>query len=117
MLPYDAHKDSQTLYIELQNGDGDALKTLNVTTTEAPDLSEETNKTTDAKYAYDIRRNNFYSIGKKLATDNTDGDEDDDDKNPDPDNDKDNPIDVSEENEIVLLINDSWDVLHDMDIE
>ena len=117
VLPYDAHKDSQTLYIELQNGDGDALKTLNVTTTEAPDLSEETNKTTDAKYAYDIRRNNSYSIGKKLATDNTDGDEDDDDKNPDPDNDKDNPIDVSEENEIVLLINDSWDVLHDMGIE
>ena len=114
VLPYDTHKDSQTLYIELQNGDGDALKTLNVTTTEKPDLSEETNTTTDAKYAYDIRRNNFYSIGKKLATDNTEGnEEDDDDENPDPDT----PIDVSEENEIVLLINDSWDVLHDMEIE
>ena len=117
VLPYDAHKDSQTLTIELQDGSGNALKTLKVTTDQTPDLSEETNKTTDAKYAYDIRRNNFYSIGKKLATDNTDGDEEDDDEDdPDPD-DEDNPIDVSEENEIVLLINDSWDVLHNMGIE
>lgn len=113
VLPYDAHKDSQTLTIELQNGTGTALKTLNVTTTNAPSVSGNVAGTK----AYDIRRNNFYSIGKKLATDNTDGDEEDDDEeNPDPD-DEDNPIDVSEENEIVLLINDSWDVLHDMGIE
>ena len=113
VLPYDAHKDSQTLTIELQNGTGTALKTLDVTTTNAPSVSGSVAGTR----AYDIRRNNFYSIGKKLATDNTDGDEEDDDEeNPDPD-DEDNPIDVSEENEIVLLINDSWDVLHDMGIE
>ena len=118
VLPYDAHKDSQTLTIELQNGAGTALKTLSVTTTEAPDLSEETSTTTAAKYAYDIRRNNFYSIGKKLATDNTTGDEEDDDEEEDPKpGDEDTPIDVSEENEIVLLINDSWDVLHNMGIE
>ena len=113
VLPYDAHKDSQTLTIELQNGTGTALKTLDVTTTNAPSVSGSVAGTR----AYDIRRNNFYSIGKKLATDNTDGDEEDDDEeNPDPD-DEDNSIDVSEENEIVLLINDSWDVLHDMGIE
>lgn len=118
VLPYDAHKDSQTLTIELQNGAGTALKTLSVTTTEAPDLSEETSTTTAAKYAYDIRRNNFYSIGKKLATDNTTGDEEDDDEEEDPKpGDEDTPIDVSEENEIILLINDSWDVLHNMGIE
>ena len=114
VLPYDAHKDSQTLYIELQNGDGDALKTLNVTTDKKPTVTGSV----DGSKAYDIRRNNFYSIGKKLATDNTDGDEEDDDEEPNPDNeDEDNPIDVSEENEIVLLINDSWDVLHNMEIE
>ena len=115
VLPYDAHKDSQTLTIELQNGTGTALKTLNVTTTDAP--SDVTGGSVAGTKAYDIRRNNFYSIGKKLATDNTDGDEEDDDEDPDPDNDKDEPIDVSEENEIVLLINDSWDVLHNMEIE
>lgn len=114
VLPYDTHKNSQTLYIELQNGDGDALKTLNVTTDKKPTVTGSV----DASKAYDIRRNNFYSIGKKLATDNTDGDEEDDDEEPNPDNeDEDNPIDVSEENEIVLLINDSWDVLHNMGIE
>ena len=116
VLPYDAHKDSQTLTIELQNGTGTALKTLNVTTTDAP--SDVTGGSVVGTKAYDIRRNNFYSIGKKLATDNTDGDEEDDDEEPNPDNeDEDNPIDVSEENEIVLLINDSWDVLHNMGIE
>ena len=114
VLPYDAHKDSQTLTIELQNGTGTALKTLNVTTTNAPSVSGSVAGTK----AYDIRRNNFYSIGKKLATDNTDGDEEDDDEEEDPKpGDEDTPIDVSEENEIILLINDSWDVLHNMGIE
>jgi hypothetical protein len=100
IIPYADHVDSQTLTVELQGTDGTALKTLKVTTNNAP------SGVTDGTYKYDIRCNNFYSIGKKLYTDNTGGD-------PDPDE----PIDLSSNTNIVVIINDAWKVLHEMGVE
>lgn len=109
IIPYDKHYDAQTLTVELQGTDGTALKTLKVTTENAP------SSVTDGTYQYDIRRNNFYSIGKKLYTDNTGGDPDPgtDPDNPDPDE----PIDLGGSTEIIVLINDAWEVLHNMGVE
>lgn len=107
ILPYARHLDSQTLTVELQKGDGTALRILKVKT-------NNTSGGIDA-YKYDIRCNNFYSIGKKLATDDTDGTPDPDpDPNPE---DPDEPVDLSGTDEITVTINDAWDVLHDMTIE
>lgn len=113
IIPYKAHVDSQTLTVELQGTDGTALKTLKVTTNEVP--SQIASEAEPTKYAYDIRCNNFYSIGKKLYTDNTGGD-------PDPDptpgtDDPDEPIDLGSNTNIVVIINDAWEVLHNMGVE
>lgn len=102
LIPYDKHDGSQTLTVELQDKDGEALKTLNVVTDQIP--SEAT------KYAYDIRCNNFYSIGKKLDTDSTDGGD------PDPE-DPDEPVDLSGNTDIKVIVNDAWKVLHNMGVE
>lgn len=102
LIPYDQHVASQTLTVELQDKDGKALKTLNVVTDQIP--SEAT------KYAYDIRCNNFYSIGKKLNTDSTDGG----DPNPE---DPDEPVDLSGNTDIKVIVNDAWKVLHNMGVE
>ena len=102
LIPYNQHVDSQTLTVELQDKDGKALKTLNVVTDQIP--SEAT------KYAYDIRCNNFYSIGKKLDTDSTDGGD------PDPE-DPDEPVDLSGNTDIKVIVNDAWKVLHNMGVE
>lgn len=112
IIPYKAHVDSQTLTVELQDASGDALKTLKVTTENIPSIS---GGSLTGKYAYDIRCNNFYSIGKKLYTDNTGGDPDPgtDPENPDPDE----PIDLSSNTNIVVIINDAWEVLHNMGVE
>lgn len=112
LLPYDTHYDEQTLTIELQDADGNALKTLNVNTTATAKPSDGTIK------AYDIRRNNFYSIGRKFAVDNTDGDTDDDDEpgTDDPDDD-DDPVDVGSSNDALLIIHDNWKMLHQMTVE
>ena len=112
IIPYAAHVDSQTLTVELQDASGDALKTLKVTTENIPSIS---GGSLTGKYAYDIRCNNFYSIGKKLYTDNTGGDPDPDPtpENPDPDE----PIDLSSNTNIVVIINDAWEVLHNMGVE
>ena len=109
IIPYAGHVNSQTLTVELQDASGNALKTLNVTT-------DQTNSSvSDYKNQYDIRCNNFYSIGKKLYTDNTGGDPDPDPnpENPDPDE----PIDLSSNTNIVVIINDAWEVLHNMGVE
>lgn len=113
IIPYDKHYDAQTLTVELQDASEKTLKTLNVTTTQKP--ADVSGGSFDGAHAYDIRRNNFYSIGKKLYTDNTGGDPDPD-PTPDP-VDPDEPIDLGGGTEIIVLINDAWKVLHNMGVE
>lgn len=107
VLPYDQHYKENTLTVVLEDAKGTALKTMTVYTDKVPSDAEDNNK------QFDIRKNNFYSIGKKLYTDNDEGKEDDDDPTPEPDD----PIDVNATTEIMLLLNDSWDVLHNMGID
>lgn len=106
VLPYDKHYADNTLVIEFLDGTGAVLETLAV---------KSSIQVESSYYQYDIRRNNFYSIGKKLYSDNTGGDPDPD-PNPDPE-DPDTPIDLSGKDKIEVIINDAWDVLHDMTIE
>lgn len=107
LIPYSGHFDSQTLTVTLENANGDVLKTLKVVTEDSkvPSASGDDIPT---KYAYDIRCNNFYSIGQKLDTGSTDG------GTPDTD---DKPIDLSGNTDIVVTINDAWEVLHNMGVE
>ena len=100
ILPYAEHVKTNTLVIRFKDASGNTLLERNVTT-------NQTMTTPATESAYDIRCNNFYSIGKKVSTDNTGGGEGD----PDPDT----PIDFRSDN-IVLLINDAWSVLHNMEV-
>lgn len=106
LIPYDKHYDAvsgegSTLTIELQDADGTALRTLKVKT-------DQSMSGPATQYFYDIRCNNFYSIGQKLKTDTTD---------PEEPGDPDEPIDLSSKSEIKVQINDAWKVLHNMDVE
>lgn len=105
VLPYDQHYNANTLVIEFLDADGAVLETLAV---------KSSTQVEGSYYQYDIRRNNFYSIGKKLYSDNTNG-------KPDPDepdsSEPDTPIDLSGKDKIEVIINDAWAVLHDMTID
>lgn len=109
ILPYESHEASQTLSIHILGALDKELKVLNVTIENAPSEGD--------KYQYDIRRNNFYSIGKKLFTDNTEG------KNlqaleAEPgEEDKDAPIDLSKSDELIVTLNDAWGVIHNAGVE
>lgn len=100
ILPYAEHVKTNTLVIRFKDTKGTTLLERNVTT-------NQTMTGPATQSAYDIRCNNFYSIGKKMSTDGTGGGEGD----PDPDT----PIDFRSDN-IVLLINDAWSVLHNMQV-
>lgn len=108
IMPYDKHYDEQTLTVKMYGTN---------TTTPLRTLKVKTNQSmtdTATQYTYDIRRNNFYSIGQKLYTGNTGG-------NPDPDKpdtpNPDTPVDLNKNTDITVIINDAWNVLHNMDVE
>ncbi|HIZ32035.1 MAG TPA: hypothetical protein H9814_00595 [Candidatus Bacteroides merdigallinarum] len=102
LLPYDKHYgEGTTLKLRFLGESDQVLQERDVTTANIPNGG--------TMYAYDIRCNNFYSIGQKLATDTTDPDPDDPD-------DDDEPIDLRS-NDINVRINDAWAVLHNMGIE
>lgn len=103
ILPYSEHAtdiDAVTLSVIFYDGSNNVLATKKVTTNTYSGSQTSTN--------YDILCNNFYSIGKKLKVDSaTETGGDDDDK----------PIDLSSTDEITVLINDAWEVIHDMGLE
>ena len=104
IIPFDKHYNSgqlATLVVELCNATGDVLSSFSGRTDDEP----EAVGSDDMGLFYDIRCNNFYSIGKKTEAGNNDDDE------------KDKPQSLTSNNELTVLICDQWAVLHDMTLE
>lgn len=100
IIPFSATVDQNTITIELQAEDGTALRTWSVKATAS-------NGSTIADlFKYDIKRNYFYSIGKKLKSDSTNP--------PVKPEDPDKPVDLNQDNDIIVILNDAWDVVYDM---
>lgn len=116
LIPYSEHVSTgyATLVVNFwAAGDNDTpLKTMKVTTGQyanGPSTSTGTH--------YDILCNNFYSIGQKVAAGSTNGDPDPGDgEDPDPEI-PDDPADLSASDELTVLINDAWAVIHNMELE
>lgn len=117
LIPYSEHVgegQGSTIVVNFW-AEGDnltPLKTMKVTTNQyEAELGGD-------KYYYDIYCNNFYSIGQKVAAGSTNGDPDpgDEEEDKDPDND-DDPADLSASDELTVLINDAWAVIHNMELE
>ena len=101
ILPYDQHYgETTTLKLRFLTKNDVVLQERDVTT----------DQTGFDSNTYDIRCNNFYSIGQKLKTDSTEGPDDEDD------DDDDNPISLKGKT-VSLRINDAWAVLHNMGVE
>lgn len=102
ILPYDSDYDTPTLALQFLDGSGNILLSRDITTDNIP--------SGNTAYNYDIRCNNFYSIGQKLEAGSTEGPDDDDD------DDDDDPMDLTSD-QITVRVNDAWAVLHNMGIE
>lgn len=94
LIPFAQQSGTPTLKIALVGTNGtDQLKTWTV-------------YTADNNNMYDINRNQFYSIGKKLASGTNNGGG----------GDPDTPIDLSVDNTITLIINDAWNTIYDLGV-
>ena len=108
ILPFSEHVGSgqqgATLVVNLRDASGTVLKFFNVKTNETITTPSGIS---NASYYYDIRCNNFYSIGEKVKTD-TDGEGG---GNPD------KPQSLISNNELTTIVCDQWKLVHDMTLE
>lgn len=101
IVPFGKVLGKNTLRVELVGdgvGQAGVLKTFQVKMPKSYDTS------------YDICVNHFYSIGKKVKSEGTGGTDPGDD-------DDDKPVDLGSEDEIILSLDDAWDVVNGMVVD
>lgn len=116
----DAH---QSLTLVLTNEDGTELRSWkvklaagDVNTAYYWDGSVWTNQTSgETVNNYSLVRNHLYGIGTRM-TDNPGGGTDPD-PDPDPEDPEDKPESLNNKQELVLKVNDNWEVIHGMELE
>ncbi len=104
LVAFAAQEGVATFTVELYDATGERIKWWEVKN--------------GSETSYDVNRNEFYMIGKKYTNGKipTPTPEDPDpDPTPDPDE-PDDPIDLSKDSEILLIVNDLWDVIHELTI-
>ena len=100
LVPFAKVEGKATFTIALCDENGNDLKTWTGV------LDQKQTGEDDTKI-FNVNRNYFYSFGKKLKAGTT---------RPDPEN-PDEPIDLSVNNEITIILNNAWGVIHNMGIE
>lgn len=131
VIPF-AHVDGkQTLTLQLTNEDGDPLRSwkVNLGSTDVQlnqaitywNSNWDSTITDTSANTYSLVRNHLYGIGTRMNDEadpeNPGKDPDPDpDPNPDPD-DPDKPESLNNKQELVLKVNDNWEVIHGMELE
>lgn len=132
LIPFAQKAGKNTFELQLLDKDGQILDHWNVripedemyTSTNVP--SPSTGTIISAKYdistsIYNVFRNHVYSLGLKAQ--DTDGGPVDPtdpvtpDPKPEPDDDKDEPSDLSVGQNLLINVNDQWEIIHQMEID
>lgn len=129
LIPFKAKSGAQTLTLKLTNEGGTTLRTWTIKlpstqvisngtltswdTSEGGKWSTAEGSVTETQEAYSILRNHLYGIGKKTA----EGDGmDKEDPDTDPDG-PDQPQDLTTKQDILLQVNDNWEMIHQMEVD
>jgi len=121
VIPFAKVDSHQSLTLVLTNEDGTELRSWKVKLA-AGDVNSAyywngsvwTNQTSgETVNYYSLVRNHLYGIGTRM-TDNPGGGTD---PEPDPEDPEDKPESLNNKQELVLKVNDNWEVIHGMDLE
>lgn len=129
VIPF-AHVDGkQTLTLQLTKADGKVLRSWKVNLGSGDDqLSQtitcwnsgstdwSTKVTGESSNTYSLVRNHLYGIGTRMNDDPGEGTDPDPDPNPEP-TDPDQPESLNNKQELVLKVNDNWEVIHGMELD
>lgn len=130
VIPF-AHVDGkQTLTLQLTNAGGDVLRSWKVNlgssdeqlkqtitcwnNSEAKDWS--TSLSDESSSTYSLVRNHLYGIGTRM-NDEADPEQPGVDPDPDPEDPDDKPESLNNKQELVLKVNDNWEVIHGMELD
>lgn len=129
VIPF-AHVDGkQTLTLQLTKEDGDSLRSWKVNLGSADEQlkqtitcwnSGSTNWSTslsgESSNTYSLVRNHLYGIGTRM-NDEADPEQPGVDPDPDSENPNDKPESLNNKQELVLKVNDNWEVIHRMELD
>lgn len=134
VIPFAHVAEKQTLTLQLTNGDGDVLRSWKVNLSSSDEQLAQTitcwnsvstdwstEVTDESANIYSLVRNHLYGIGTRMndqANPNkpgTDPDPTDPEETPEPG--KDQPESLNNKQELVLRVNDNWEVIHGMELD
>lgn len=126
VIPF-AHVDGkQTLTLQLTKENGDSLRSwkVNLGSTDVQLNQAITNWnsnwdstiTDTSANTYSLVRNHLYGIGTRM-NDEADPEQPGVDPDPDPENPNDKPESLNNKQELVLKVNDNWEVIHGMELD
>ena len=136
VIPFHLVENTNTLELQVLDSEKNVLKNWNVSIPEDEMSAEsttgagaatgvETVKDDVSVKIYNIYRNHMYSLGSKLKTsgdndgETPDPEDPDPDPKPEPDPDPDGPDQPQElnSNDLLIHVNDQWEIIHDMVID
>lgn len=129
VIPF-AHVDGkQTLTLQLTNAGGDVLRSWKVNLGSADEQLKQTitcwnsgstdwstKVTGESSNTYSLVRNHLYGIGTRM-NDEADPEKPGVDPDPDPEDPNDKPESLNNKQELVLKVNDNWEVIHGMELD
>lgn len=124
VIPFALTHDKSTMELQLLDDEGNIIKHWTVSIPES-DVNSDTangNVADESASIFNVVRNHMYNLGVKTSTgttttpDPTNPTPDPEDPKPTPDPGKDEPEDLSKSQNLILKVNDNWEVIHKMEL-
>ena len=124
VIPFNYAEGKSTMELQLLDADGNIIKNWTVSIPESDLNNVAANGATDASPSiFNVVRNHMYNLGVKTSNGTTTppdpSNPDPDPNKPDPDKPKpgtDEPEDLTKSQNLILKVNDNWEVIHKMEL-
>ena len=124
VIPFKYTKGKSTMELQLLDADGNIIKHWTVSIPESDLNKVAANGVTDADASiFNVVRNHMYNLGVKTSTGTTTTPDPSNptpdpkpDPKPTPDPGKDEPEDLTKSQNLILKVNDNWEVIHKMEL-
>lgn len=123
VIPFNLSSGKSTMELQLLDDEGNIIKFWTVSIPSTDVNSDDTKGVTDENASiFNVVRNHMYNLGVKTSNGTTtppDPSNPDPNPNPDPSNPTpgtDEPEDLSKSQNLILKVNDNWEVIHQMEL-
>lgn len=122
VIPFNLTSGKSTMELQLLDASGKIIKFWTVSIPTVNNDATNGNVADESVSIFNVVRNHMYNLGVKTSTgttttpDPTNPTPDPEDPKPTPDPGKDEPEDLSKSQNLILKVNDNWEVIHQMEL-